>query len=107
MWLPKNERAVLKNYYLEICKKQGKIGSAPTKVIWYSKDESLDSFLCKNDVESIDEEFIGDHYNREKSKKTIKKCLSVRAALDAANAVLRERNLIEIRPHLNQEDRIG
>jgi len=124
MWLPKDERKLLKIYYWNIRQRQKKVDSKPTEERWYSISENFVKAFeaekwkeaakkLRNDCHKSVEATRGEATEKtisqrelEHLKKQTKQYLIGRAKVDAANAVLDERNLTKLRPHESQ-DRFG
>jgi hypothetical protein len=124
MWLPKDERQLLRIYYWNIRDRQKKIGSNPLEEVWGTISKDFAEAFEANDWKEAARRFKADLHKSEgttyreadeKSKEKwnlkdargqIKRYLDIRSRVDAANAVLAERNLIEVRPH-ESEDNMG
>lgn len=120
MWLPTDERNMLKIYYLNIKERQKKFGSKPTEERrWSISDDFVSYFDAKNWKMAAKTLEVGNHRSAEATgkepaqaisqnefedmEKGAKKYISVRARISAANAALVERKLINVRPHQNPE----
>ena len=124
MWLPKDERQLLRIYYYNIIDRQKKIRSSPIEEVWGSiGDDFAKAFEVKDCKESA-KRFKADLHkpvvttrgesaenadielDLKVSRDRITRYLDIRARIDAANASLAERNLIKVRHHEN-DDNIG
>ena len=93
MWLPKEERQLLRFYYDEVKKSN----STPTYEKWYSEEDLLSVVGYREQAEELD--IAG-------FKKSIKECTTAMANVSSANVALVERKLIELKAHQSQK-RVG
>lgn len=124
MWLPKDERQLLRIYYWNIRDRQKKIDSNPIEEIWGTISEDFAEAFEAQDWKESARRFKADLHksvganNRETAEEEngefdlkdargkITRYLCIRSRIDAANAVLSERNLIKLRHH-KSEDNMG
>lgn len=127
MWLPKDERDLLKIYYLNIIERQKKPDAKPTEERWCSirSDDFASAFETKNWEKAAKVLEAANHRSPEATgkqpaeeisqseledmKRRTKRYICVISRIDAANAALVERELINLRPHESPEshDRMG
>lgn len=121
MWLPKDERQLLRIYYWNIRDRQKKIDSNPLEEVWGTISKDFVEAFEANDWKEAARRFkadlhksvgtthgeasekANDEWNLKDARGQITRYLGIRARIDAANAVLLERNLIKLRPHESED----